>query len=741
MLMTKKISILLVTIFLINLVLPIINNAASLPSDVLIIVNGKTIKENMKVDEVNELLGNPTYESKSAYGGKIYSYTDSDYSYYAYIETNTDGKIMSYGAIGGNFKANHCDYGDDGCNILFDGFELSNYYTKDKVWGVLEYNTTYLEDEQYWKKYQEDSSGYLYALQEHMLISSKVIAKMQGKELIQNVANEEIFYTNEQLKDNNQYLSSYADNAGKYDYIKVNGSSPYNFSRYYRPSPLMFSNSINTMFPSNYEYILFDVAISDYDKISSGRLSLYYIDPNFLEEKKTIPLTEEEQNKLNAAQREYDSYLQNMDKANEKESYYDEEPHWQSLPLVAGKYSKEVLQASTNFLNIARAGIGIPTVTLDEDMADAALHKAVLNMYINNVLGGEGGHDPEQPEGVDDAFYQKAMKYTAENLFFGTIITSIMSAVSDSVGDPYYYGHRYNLLNPSWSKWGIGSVGSGISYGWQSAQKMGGSADFNNELVAWPSNGIMPIDMIYGNLGEWTVKFYKNYSVTPNTTVTIKCLNNDKVYEINENNPSKGKILRYAGDILIFEDTSLSYENGDVFEITLHNVKDSSDNPADYKYRTVFHSFYSDKNNKPVTDIQVNQTNATLVVGQTERIIAKALPDDASLKLMRFSSSTENVVKVRQDGTVTALEEGTAIITITCGNKTKQVTIQVKDGILGDINFDGRVDSKDASQVLLYNVGKIELNEKQKLLADMNGDGSINSKDASDILIYNVGKQ
>ncbi len=54
----------------------------------------------------------------------------------------------------------------------------------------------------------------------------------------------------------------------------------------------------------------------------------------------------------------------------------------------------------------------------------------------------------------------------------------------------------------------------------------------------------------------------------------------------------------------------------------------------------------------------------------------------------------------------------------------------------GDVNGDGYVTPADASAILKFNVGLVELDEKT---ADFNGDGDVTPKDASDILKYSVG--
>ncbi|MCI8396552.1 MAG: hypothetical protein HFJ52_02450 [Clostridia bacterium] len=59
---------------------------------------------------------------------------------------------------------------------------------------------------------------------------------------------------------------------------------------------------------------------------------------------------------------------------------------------------------------------------------------------------------------------------------------------------------------------------------------------------------------------------------------------------------------------------------------------------------------------------------------------------------------------------------------------------------LGDINGDGKIDTKDARLALLAYVGKQKLTTEQIELADVNKDGKVDTKDARQILLYYVGK-
>ena len=59
--------------------------------------------------------------------------------------------------------------------------------------------------------------------------------------------------------------------------------------------------------------------------------------------------------------------------------------------------------------------------------------------------------------------------------------------------------------------------------------------------------------------------------------------------------------------------------------------------------------------------------------------------------------------------------------------------------VLGDVNGDGEVDSLDATMLLKYDAGMIDLEDTQLLAGDVNGDGEVDSLDAVIIFKYDAG--
>ena len=92
-----------------------------------------------------------------------------------------------------------------------------------------------------------------------------------------------------------------------------------------------------------------------------------------------------------------------------------------------------------------------------------------------------------------------------------------------------------------------------------------------------------------------------------------------------------------------------------------------------------------------------------------------------------------------------ALTEGTYNVYISTTDKALKKVASFKYGEkplieLGDANNDGKVDTNDATAILLYVVNKYTMTDEQLMAADVNGDHTVNTNDAVAILLQIVGK-
>ena len=76
--------------------------------------------------------------------------------------------------------------------------------------------------------------------------------------------------------------------------------------------------------------------------------------------------------------------------------------------------------------------------------------------------------------------------------------------------------------------------------------------------------------------------------------------------------------------------------------------------------------------------VTLDQTTMELTVNGTGKLTATVKPDETTVKTIQWSSSDETVATVGADGTVTALKEGSAVITAKCGEKSAECTVTVK---------------------------------------------------------------
>ena len=111
--------------------------------------------------------------------------------------------------------------------------------------------------------------------------------------------------------------------------------------------------------------------------------------------------------------------------------------------------------------------------------------------------------------------------------------------------------------------------------------------------------------------------------------------------------------------------------------------------------------------NVPVESVTLNAHNASLYVGQSGRLAATVLPDNATDKTVTWSSSAAGVASVDQSGIVTAISEGQAVITATAGGKSDSCTITVLKNGGPQEEYYIRISPKEAT---IYKGEKITFN-------------------------------
>ena len=101
----------------------------------------------------------------------------------------------------------------------------------------------------------------------------------------------------------------------------------------------------------------------------------------------------------------------------------------------------------------------------------------------------------------------------------------------------------------------------------------------------------------------------------------------------------------------------------------------------------------------PITSLTLDKTSLSLAVGETAQLTATVKPDNATDKTVTWCSSNESIVKV-SNGEVSAVSEGTAIISAALGDKLAQCTVTVS--VPNNIIY---YTSSDQNIITPYNTG------------------------------------
>ncbi|MEE0060884.1 MAG: dockerin type I domain-containing protein [Acutalibacteraceae bacterium] len=160
-----------------------------------------------------------------------------------------------------------------------------------------------------------------------------------------------------------------------------------------------------------------------------------------------------------------------------------------------------------------------------------------------------------------------------------------------------------------------------------------------------------------------------------------------------------------------------------------------------HKYNPALNATYNITVSSNATGLSFESNQITLNENDTYTLQPIFSPDGTSAICNNWSSSNTAVAKVDSTGKVTALKEGTAVITVKTDNglsATCTVTVKKKND-LGDVNNNGEVTVTDAIIVMKYCVGETTLDSAQFARADVNKSGTVTVADAVKILGYSIG--
>jgi len=91
----------------------------------------------------------------------------------------------------------------------------------------------------------------------------------------------------------------------------------------------------------------------------------------------------------------------------------------------------------------------------------------------------------------------------------------------------------------------------------------------------------------------------------------------------------------------------------------------------------VFQNYIKEYNYVKVQDIKVESNNLEIGVGETYKLIAEVLPTNATYKDVMWQSNNEDIITVSDDGLVTGIKEGIAIVSLTSEDQLKSTNVIV----------------------------------------------------------------
>lgn len=740
-----KIALSLILIITLQILMPLLNNVEAKidsSSNILLKSKGVTITKTSKIEDIVKAYKTEAkLVTPSPFGGKTYTFYKGQYQDILYVETDNENNIISAGAISDDFESKLISHGEKTTGTVYSmqGTFIDGWF--EGATGAVVYNNDKLTRAKildYYKEYTSNMNEYEKYYCQHAIIMINHYF-VEDKEPVMLEFNEEVFDTLSRIKKNGKTVEDYANENKKSSYIQLMSRGGNSLTTYSMlPNPFELTDrakDYSTSSDRRYAYLSFDIKEDDDGYFGhTASIDTYFVAKELIANtSKEIKLTDKEKQLHQNAKEQYKKSVETYN-SDGSTSIYITEPQNENAPLVAGKIKQNKLEGTIGFVNAIRAGAALPLYEHSTELSDYAQHKSTLTTYISlKRYPNANPHFPSKPSEVSQDFYNKAQAgMGGENLYGGSnLITTITNALNDIYGDPVTCGHRYNIISPYFKYMGVG-----ITDGQGTHKFSGGQGEsFKGPVVAWPSEGVTPVEAFTG--GRWTCMINTGYSLTDNTSVTVKRLNDDKIWNFN-NNSEAGTFFETNYGIITFSNKDLTWEDGFVYEITINNLQNTSTNKIEnYTYRSVFASVYGDIQtvNYPKS---INLKQSKLTASKGERIyLDTELDKNATEIALKWTTSNQKVAKVNQYGEITLLAPGTATITVTTLNGKKATcNITVLDYLAGDVNEDGKVNLIDYTKILAHVKKTSILTGKALQIADVNKDNKVNLIDYTKVLAH-----
>ena len=153
-------------------------------------------------------------------------------------------------------------------------------------------------------------------------------------------------------------------------------------------------------------------------------------------------------------------------------------------------------------------------------------------------------------------------------------------------------------------------------------------------------------------------------------------------------------------------------------------------------------SVYGNEDKIDISNIELNITDMSVKVYETNIVSAKIFPENASNKTVTWYSENPEIAAVDEYGKVTGISPGkTKIVCLALsGNMQSECNVTVESWYMfGDTNGDESTDIADALMIARYDAGLIQLDKNQLSMSDVNKDSSVDIADALMIARYDAG--
>ncbi len=150
---------------------------------------------------------------------------------------------------------------------------------------------------------------------------------------------------------------------------------------------------------------------------------------------------------------------------------------------------------------------------------------------------------------------------------------------------------------------------------------------------------------------------------------------NSSIFSISDEGELKEN---YFENVVVEENTSIHLEN-----IVSENVGYTVTNPNSIESKTYVMENRSAKK-VIATSLILSETSFEMLKGEKKILTATILPTNATNQKVIWKTSNNNIISINNDGVITAIENGTAIITASVDNLVQKCEITVKEYISDD---------------------------------------------------------